>query len=167
MFVRGQVYVLVTPKPRYAGNLLCEAGNRNGRTTPNPDGLRGEVLITNEQQMSEKNKGGRPKKGLSEKLKYPVRFKLCTKDYYDLKTKATDAGMKIPEFARKATINGQIKSRLTTEQAGYIRKLSGMANNFNQLARQANKTVYENIQVLNAGLAVEIYNIIKKMRDDG
>ena len=117
--------------------------------------------------MSTKNKGGRPRKGLAERLKYPVRFKLCTKDYYDLKTKAADAGMKIPEFARQATINGQIRSRLTTEQAGYIRQLSGMANNLNQLARQAHKSGYEDIRTLNAGLSVEIYNIIKKMRDDG
>ena len=117
--------------------------------------------------MDKKNKGGRPKKGLSEKLKYPVRFKLCTKDYYDLKSKASAAGMKIPEFAREATINGKIRPRLTPEDAEHIRQLSGMANNLNQLARQANKSGYEEIRVVNIGLTGEIFNIIKRMRDDG
>ena len=117
--------------------------------------------------MHKKNKGGRPKKSLAEKLKYPVRFKLCSKDYYDLKLKAADARMKIPEFARQATINGEVRPRLTPEDAGHIRQLSGMANNLNQLARQANKSGYEEIKVVNIGLAEEIFNIIKRMRDDG
>ena len=117
--------------------------------------------------MKQKNKGGRPKKGPAEKLRYLVRFKLCTGDYYDLKAKAKSAGMKLPEFARLAVINGQVRSRLTTEEVGHIRQLSGMANNLNQLARQANKCGYEEIRTLNIGLAGEIFNIMKRMRDDG
>ena len=38
------------------------------------------------------NKGGRPKKKLSEKRSYSVLLKLNTKEYFTLKSKANEAG---------------------------------------------------------------------------
>ena len=68
------------------------------------------------------NKGGRPTKKLSEKRKYRITVKMATEEYYAMKLKAKNAG-----------------ARLTTEQADYIRKLCGMANNLNQLTRKAHR----------------------------
>lgn len=48
-----------------------------------------------------------------------------------------------------------------------MRQLSGMANNLNQLARQANKEGHSKYKDANATLAMEIYNILKLFRDDG
>ena len=62
------------------------------------------------EQNKERNKGGRPKKEATEKLKY-MRECLC---------------------------NGHVKERLSEEHAGFIRQLCGMANNLNQLAHKAN-----------------------------
>lgn len=48
-----------------------------------------------------------------------------------------------------------------------MRQLSGIANNLNQLARQANKEGYSKHKEANVALAMEIYNLIKLFRDDG
>jgi len=117
--------------------------------------------------MSHKNKGGRPKKGPAEKLKYPVKFMLPTGDYYSLKAKADSAGLRIAEVARLAVIGVNIKPRLTPEEAGSIRQLSGMANNLNQLARQANKEGFSAHKESCVAIILEIYDLIKLVRNDG
>lgn len=85
-----------------------------------------------------RNKGGRPKKGATEKLTYRVAVKMAAADYFRLQTQAYDAGVSPSEYMRECFRNGQVKGRLSQEQAGFIRKLCGMANNLNQLARTAN-----------------------------
>ena len=86
---------------------------------------------------SEYNKGGRPTKGAAEKKKYRITVKLTTEDYYTLKGKAISAGISMSEFVRKVLDKGNVIERLTIEQADFIRKLCGMANNLNQLAHRA------------------------------
>ena len=87
---------------------------------------------------SEYNKGGRPTKGAAEKKKYRITVKLTTEDYYTLKGKAKSAGTSMSEFVRKVLDKGNVIERLTVEQADFIRKLCGMANNLNQLTHRAN-----------------------------
>ena len=79
------------------------------------------------------NKGGRPTKKLSEKRKYRITVKMATEEYYAMKLKAKNAGVSASEIVRMAIRDCHIRARLTTEQADYIRKLCGMANNLNQL----------------------------------
>lgn len=90
------------------------------------------------QKSNRRNKGGRPKKGAADKLKYRLTVKMATSDYYTLKGKARSAGMSAGEFLRGCMRDGQVKERLTPEHTGYIRQLCGMANNLNQLAHKAN-----------------------------
>ena len=85
-----------------------------------------------------KNKGGRPVKGAAEKLKYRITVKMATEDYYLLKSKAQSAGVSVSEFIRGCISEGGVKERLSKEHGDLIRKLCGMANNLNQLARKAN-----------------------------
>ena len=73
------------------------------------------------QNAERNNKGGRPPKSTTDKLKYRVTVKLATPDYYTLKSRARSAGISASEYLRE-----------------YIRKLCGMANNLNQLAHKAN-----------------------------
>ena len=86
----------------------------------------------------ERNKGGRPKKEETEKLKYRVAVKLATADYFRLLIQAHEAGVSPSEYMRECFRNGHVKERLSEEHAGYIRQLCGMANNLNQLAHKAN-----------------------------
>ena len=81
------------------------------------------------------NKGGRPMKKLSEKRKYRITVKMATEEYYAMKLKAKNAGVSASEIVRMAIRD----SHITTEQADYIRKLSGIANNLNQLTRKAHR----------------------------
>ena len=89
-------------------------------------------------KFDRRNKGGRPKKGAADKLKYRLTVKMATSDYYTLKGKARSAGISAGEFLRGCMRDGQVKERLTPEHTGYIRQLCGMANNLNQLAHKAN-----------------------------
>lgn len=51
---------------------------------------------------TDKNKSGRPAKGLSEKRKYRITVKMATGEYYALKSKARKAGVSASEMVRQA-----------------------------------------------------------------
>jgi hypothetical protein len=114
-----------------------------------------------------KNKrGGRPQLSSAEKLKYRIAVNLCTKDFFDLKAKSTQAGMSCSEVARMAITDCKILQRLTPEQMDCIRKLSGMGNNLNQITRKANAEGYTNARSEYFYLADKIDNVITQMADD-
>ena len=69
------------------------------------------------------NKGGRPVKGTTEKLKYRITVKMATEDYYLLKSKAKSAGVSASEFIRGCVTEGGVKERLSKEHGDLIRKL--------------------------------------------
>ena len=125
--VGKQVYVLGRPKPL--------ASTSEGRRRAHPVGLSSKRSINNKTP----NKGGRPTKKLSEKRKYRITVKMATEEYYAMKLKAKNAGVSASEIVRMAIRDCHIRARLTTEQADYIRKLCGMANNLNQLTRKAHR----------------------------
>ena len=87
---------------------------------------------------------------------------LTEDDYKTVKEKAEKLGMKATQYAREMTLKGGIKSRFTLEELDLIRKLAGMANNLNQIARQANKTGFSN----SAMEVMIISEEIKKLLDD-
>ena len=87
---------------------------------------------------TDRNRGRRPAKGLSEKRKYRITVNMATGEYYALKSKARKAGVSASEMVRQAVDGCVVRERLTTEQADFIRKLCGMANNLNQLSHKAN-----------------------------
>ena len=110
-----------------------------------------------------RNKGGRPKKGVADKLKYRLTVNMATSDYYTLKGKARSAGISAGEFLRRCMRDGQVKERLTPEHTDYVRQLCGMANNLNQLAHKANAlgfvTVRKECRILVARIE-ELLNLI-------
>ena len=116
--------------------------------------------------IKNRNTGGRPKLSPAEKLKYRVAVNLCTKDFYVLKAKASQAGMNCTELARLAIIGCQIQQRLTPEQMDCICKLSGMGNNLNQIARKANAEGYTNARNEYLYLAEKIDNVVNTMEND-
>lgn len=110
------------------------------------------------------NKGGRPVKSAAEKLKYRITVKMATEDYYLLKSKAKSAGISPSEFVRGSIRNGEVKERLTKEHCDHIRKLCGMANNLNQLARKANTEGYTSVFVPCRTLMIEIDYLVNRIR---
>jgi hypothetical protein len=116
--------------------------------------------------MMKNKKGGRPKLSPSEKLKYRIAVNLCTKDFYALKAKATQVGTTYTELARLAITGCQIRQRLTPEQMDCIRKISGMGNNLNQIAKRANTEGYSNARTEYFYLADKIDNLLNQMEND-
>ena len=111
-----------------------------------------------------RNKGGRPVKGAAEKLKYRITVKMATEDYYLLKSKAKSAGVSASEFIRGCIAEGCVKERLSKDHGDLIRKLCGMANNLNQLARKANAEGYASVFVTCRTLMIEMDNLVNRIR---
>lgn len=107
------------------------------------------------QKTGNRNKGGRPKKGAADKLKYRLTVKMATSDYYTLKG-SISAG----EFLRRCMREGQVKERLTPEHTGYVRKLCGMANNLNQLAHKANAAGFVMVRMEHRVLVARIEELL-------
>ena len=157
LFFGEQVYVLGIPKP-----LAPPPDSRcRGLSRWSPSNQIKETGMI----KTEYKKGGRPTKGAAEKKKYRITVKLNTQDYYTLKGKAKNAGISKSEFVRKALEEGNVIERLTVEQAGFIRKLCGMANNLNQLAHRANAEGFQVIAPFHKtiiGKIDEILNLIRR-----
>jgi hypothetical protein len=115
--------------------------------------------------MMKDKKGGRPKLSPAEKLKYRIAVNLCTQDYYVLKVKASQAGMTCTEVARLAITGCQIRQRLTPEQMDCIRKIAGMGNNLNQIAKRVNIEGYTNNRSEYLFLADNIDNVLTLLED--
>ena len=113
---------------------------------------------------TEYKKGGRPTKGAAEKKKYRITVKLTTEDYYTLKGKAKNAGISMSEFVRKVLAKGCVIERLDIEQADFIRKLCGMANNLNQLAYRANTEGFHAIAPFHKIIISKIDEILNLIR---
>lgn len=92
-----------------------------------------------------RKKGGRPKKTFGQKKTYRINIKLITEDYYSLLDKVKKSGVNLSDFVRDCLKKGYVRERLSVEQVGYIRQLSGIANNLNQLARRANRENYSSV----------------------
>ena len=114
-------------------------------------------------EHKERNKGGRPKKEATEKLKYRIAVKMATADYYRLLTKAHEAGISPSEYMRECFRNGYVLERLSKEQSNYIRQLCGMANNLNQLAHKANAEGFTEARWDCKGAGARIHEFLNKI----
>lgn len=114
-----------------------------------------------EDKKEEKPKRGRPAKE-KEKLNFSINLKLTEADFNSVKDKAEKIGMKATRYAREMVLKGGVKSRFTLEELDLMRKLSGIANNLNQIAKKANQAGYitESINIM--GMMIRI----KRMLDD-
>ena len=112
-----------------------------------------------ENKKKDKQKRGRPAKEKA-KLSTSINLKLTEEDFKTVKEKAGKLGMKATQYAREMTLNGCVKSRFTLEELDLMRKLSGIANNLNQIAKKANQAGYiaESINIM--GMMIRIKRIL-------
>jgi len=109
------------------------------------------------------SKGGRPRKLAGEKMNYKVTVKMSTLEYYSLIGKSKEAGISRSEFIRSSIMNTTVVHRFMPEMHDEIRRLSGMANNLNQIARKANALGYDHIRTEYLFLAAKIDRILNKI----
>lgn len=91
-----------------------------------------------ENKEEDKIKRGRPQKE-KDKLSTSINLKLTEEGFNSVKEKAKKLGMKPTVYAREMTLKGDVKSRFTVEELDLMRKLAGIANNLNQIAKHTNK----------------------------
>ncbi len=87
-------------------------------------------------------------------------------EYQALKKRAKDAGVTLSKFTRAVLLSGKIVQRISKSDAETLRKLSGEANNLNQLARAANKDGFTNVAKDLVSLKAVIVNIINQLSHD-
>lgn len=68
--------------------------------------------------------------------------------------------MKVTQYAREMTLKGSIKLRFTLDELHLIRKPAWMANNLNQIARQANKSDFSKTAMEVISIAAEIKKLL-------
>ena len=111
-----------------------------------------------------RNKGGRPTKNLAEKRKYRLSLKLNTNEYLQLKSKAKNACKNRCDFLRELILSGEVKQRISHEELDLIRKISGMANNLNQLVHLAHIQGVRFIEIAGRKMIEELDNLIKRIK---
>jgi len=89
-----------------------------------------------EKPQDKKQGRGRPAKETA-KLTRSINLKLTEADFATLRQKAASLGMTATQYARQMALNGKIVDRYTKEELDFRRKLAGMANNLNQIAKLA------------------------------
>ena len=110
--------------------------------------------------------GGRPVKKTLERQNRVVSTKLTKLQYYAVKRRAGEAGVKVSEYVRQAIITAEVVPRLNRQDADPIRKLAGEANNLNQLAHRANAGGFALVAVELVKLKNGIVEIINQLSDD-
>ncbi len=73
--------------------------------------------------------GGRPAKKRTDKQKKVVSTKLTELQYYAIRKRAGEAGLRISEYVRQAVVSAEVIPRLNRQDADTIRKLAGEAHN--------------------------------------
>ena len=102
----------------------------------------------------------------TEKQKKVVSTKLTELQYYAIRKRAGEAGLRISEYVRQAVISAEVIPRLNRQDADTIRKLAGEANNINQLAHRANAGGFALVAVELVKLKNRIVEIINQLSDD-
>jgi predicted DNA binding CopG/RHH family protein len=104
---------------------------------------------------------GRPKKE-KEKLSCSINLKLTVEDFKTIRKKTQELGMKATQYAREMVLKGTVKSRFTLEELDLMRKLSGEANNLNQIVKKANQAGFAKVGIEVVG----VITLIKRLFDD-
>ncbi|MGG5902452.1 plasmid mobilization protein [Sphingobacterium daejeonense] len=80
---------------------------------------------------------GRPKKAITRCVSLVVR--MTPTERLAIAGKARNAGLRLSDWFRQSAKTSVIRPRLSREESGHLRTLSGMANNLNQLTRLAHR----------------------------
>ncbi|MDE5689733.1 MAG: MobC family plasmid mobilization relaxosome protein [Duncaniella sp.] len=109
---------------------------------------------------AKKNQGGRPKLPEKEKRNCMVKVYFDAVNYAKLLRKHKRTGVSLSTLVYELAVNGYVKEPISMEVATDLRRLSGMANNLNQLAHEAHKYSFPSVEKMVTELAQKIDKII-------
>jgi hypothetical protein len=87
------------------------------------------------EEISKSKAGGRPVK--IDKLSKRVRVRMSEKDMIQCRKKAQQANLSLPEYIRVIVVKGKVSNIFSDEEQQHKIQLIGMANNLNQLTKEA------------------------------
>ena len=116
--------------------------------------------MLNNKIISNKNMAGRKPK---DKI---ISARISGIEYMALKKRAKDAGVSLSKFVRSVLLTGKVVQRISKSDTDILRKLSGEANNLNQLAKVANREGFKNVASEVINLRVIIVGIINQLSND-
>ncbi len=119
-----------------------------------------------EQAGKNKRTGGRPKKGNSVRKKRMISIRFSEPEYYVIKRRSAKAGLTISAYCHAAILESEIKESIKEEDMDLLRKLSGEANNLNQLARKAHIHEMYDVEKEARQMLNSLQNIIEHLSDD-
>ena len=90
---------------------------------------------------------GRPKVSGVCKLSKAVTVKFSKIDYERLCRRSRQANITLAEYLRVSAFETTITARHSAEETAFIRSLTGMANNLNQLAHKANAAGFVTVRM--------------------
>ena len=102
-------------------------------------------------------------KRLKEKV---ISVRVTITEHFALKKRAKDAAVNLSRFARSVLLSGKVVQRISKEDANILRKLSGEANNLNQLTKLAHKDGFLSVAKDLTNLRAIIVGIINRLTDD-
>ena len=109
-----------------------------------------------------RNKGGRPSLDLP-RIKQ-IKGSFTENDYGKILILANKLGLKPGEFLSRIAVTGKILDTYSPKQREAVRKLIGMSNNLNQIAKVANTAGIRLMVIQLDELIKEIGHIIEKGR---
>ena len=89
------------------------------------------------EEEKKKNKGGRPAKKLKRDSKMGFNATLVERTV--IQAKAKQSGLKAADYLRDLALRGKLRQVPTAEELQLFRDLSGVANNLNQLTKEAHQ----------------------------
>lgn len=111
-----------------------------------------------------KKRGGRPKKEI--KRSEVLKVRLTRAERMIIENRAEKAGVNTSEWFRQAARTGRVVARFSPEEMGWLRGLSGLCNNLNQLTKLAHSQGLITLTGDLRALLTKINVVIEKLMDD-
>ena len=147
--------------------------SRKPRSTPEewrqsaPDCEKKNNQKSNKENMNDRKKNrprGRPKVSGVCKLSKAVTVKFSKIDYERLCRRSRQANITLAEYLRLSAFETTITARHSAEETAFIRSLTGMANNLNQLTRLSHQAGFHRTQRTVIELLQKLKEIIVRYR---
>ncbi|MDR0332368.1 MAG: MobC family plasmid mobilization relaxosome protein [Dysgonamonadaceae bacterium] len=119
-----------------------------------------------EETGKNKRKGGRPKKEDSERKTEMINVRVSETEHYIIKRRAALAELTVSAYSHAAILQSKIVEPMKKEDMDLLRKLSGEANNLNQLAHRANSYQMPYLEKEIRSALNLLTEIIEKLSDD-
>lgn len=111
-----------------------------------------------------KNKGGRPTKEESERLKNKTSVRFTDAEFSFVMAQSKRAGLPLATYINQSAMEQTVAERISPEMMAQLRQLFGIANNLNQAMHLANSYNLQGLGEHVRRKLDDILNLINKIR---